>query len=98
PPRAHCLADADLTSTFGDGHKHDVHDHDSAHDQRNGCDCDHGNKERTAQVRPEAQKTCVGFGGEAVGPAWKIVAAGSQDSTSFVNGRVQLCTHAVSLA
>src|SRR5688500_6325856 len=32
------LADADLAGPLADGHQHDVHDPDAAHDQRDGCD------------------------------------------------------------
>src|SRR2546427_1238252 len=97
-PRAHCLADADLARPLGDGNQHDVHDHDTAHDQRNGCDRDHRNEERTAKVRPEAEKTRVGFSGKAVRPARKIVAAGAQDGAGFVNGGLQLRADTVGLA
>ena len=48
--RTQCAADADLTSPFGNGRQHDVHDPDATNDQRNTGNDSHEDDEHDARV------------------------------------------------
>ena len=59
PARAGRFSNADLARSLGDRDQHDIHDDDSADDQRDRCNADRYRKKRTADIGPDLKKIIV---------------------------------------